>query len=86
MENQNMSTEPYLDISNPEPSIKPSEGKGSQKLAYLLLLLFGFTLIVLGAYARMLMKESWIPELCIAGGIAFAIPGILSYLYRRDIC
>ena len=72
-----------LDISNPAPQAETSVKTGSQKLAYLLLLIFGVTLIILGAYARYIMKESWIPELCIAGGVALAAPGILSYLYRK---
>src|SRR5260221_14415206 len=71
--------EPILD--NRPSTDGPSDG--SQRLVYVLLLIFGLALIGLGAYVRYVEGHSWLPEVCIAGGVAIAAPGILSYLYRR---
>lgn len=72
-------TDPSLDN---RPSSK-GRADGSQKLVYVLLLSFGLVLIGLGAYVRLAEGHSWLPEVCIAAGVAIAAPGILSYLYRR---
>lgn len=69
------------DISDIQPN--DQFGRGSQKLVYLALMVLGLILIGLGAYSRVLNKESWLPELCIAAGVATTAPGVLSYLYRR---
>ena len=63
--------------------LRPVENSLSQRLVYLLLTFIGVVFIFSGAYARYLAKESWIPEVCIAFGVAVTAPGILSYLYRR---
>ena len=52
-------------------------GSSPQRLVYLLLFVFGLALIGLGAYTRFLENHSWLPELCIAGGVAIAAPGVL---------
>jgi hypothetical protein len=72
-------TDPSLDN---RPSPEP-RSDGSQRLVYVLLLGFGLVLIGLGAYVRFVEGHSWLPEVCIAAGVAIAAPGILSYLYRR---
>jgi hypothetical protein len=56
---------------------------GAQKLVYVLLLVSGLASIGLGAYVRFIEGHSWLPEVCIAAGVAVAAPGILSYMYRR---
>lgn len=64
---------------------RPSEanpGK-SQRFVYVLISFIGGTLIGLGVHSRWSHQESWVPELCIAAGVAVAAPGILSYLYRK---
>jgi len=58
-------------------------GRGSQKLAYLLIIALGFVLLCMGAYARFVEKVSWLPEMTIAAGVAIAAPGLLSFLYRK---
>jgi hypothetical protein len=64
--------------------LRPADsGSGTQRLVYILLWVIGFVLIILGAYARALEKVSWLPEVCIAAGVAIAAPGALSYLYRK---
>jgi hypothetical protein len=68
-------------VSDNQPD--PLFGRGSQRLVYVLLMTIGAILMGLGAYARWQHKESWLPELCIALGVAIAAPGILSYLYRK---
>lgn len=78
METETVRADPGLD-NRPDPGF----GRGSQRLVYLLLMTIGAVLIGLGAYARWQHKESWLPELCIALGVAIAAPGILSYLYPR---
>jgi hypothetical protein len=72
-------TDPSLDN---RPSTD-SRSDGSQRLVYVLLLGFGLVLIGLGAYVRFVEGHTWLPEVCIAAGVAIAAPGILSYLYRR---
>jgi hypothetical protein len=62
---------------------RPAAGSGSQRLVYLLLLGIGLILIGVGAYVRFIERISWLPEVCIALGVAIAAPGILSYLYRK---
>lgn len=56
---------------------------GPQKLVYILTMAFGCALITLGAYCRLLERQTWLPELTIALGVAVAAPGILSFLYRK---
>ncbi len=58
-------------------------GAKPQRLVYLLFSTFGLALVGLGAYTRFLENLSWLPELCIAAGVAIAAPGVLSYLYRK---
>jgi len=77
MEPQAIRTDPVLD-NRPAHS-----GSGTQKLVYLLLLSIGLTLIAVGAYIRWLENHKWLPEVCIALGVAIAAPGALSYLYRK---
>ncbi len=55
----------------------------SQKLAYLAIMVVGGISIGAGVYARYLEGLTWLPEVCIAAGVAVMAPGILSYLYRR---
>lgn len=62
---------------------QPAAGARPQRLVYLLIFAFGLALVSLGAYARFLESQSWLPELCIAAGVAIAAPGVLSYLYRK---
>lgn len=76
MEPQVVRTDPVLD-TRPEP------GSGAQRLVYVLLWGLGVVLITLGAYSRWRENHSWLPELCIALGVAVAAPGVLSYLYRK---
>lgn len=68
-------------VENITPNTK--FGSGSQKLVFLLLAFGGLLLICFGVYVRSLENNNWIPEVCIAVGIAITTPGILSWLYRR---
>jgi hypothetical protein len=77
VEPQIVRTDPVLD-NRPEPS-----GSGSQRLVYVLLWAIGLILITLGAYAMWRERQSWLPEVCVALGVAVATPGGLSYLYRK---
>lgn len=77
MEPEIVRTDPVLD-TRPQPS-----GSGSQSLVYVLLWAIGIILITLGAYAMWRERQSWLPEVCIALGVAVATPGALSYLYRK---
>ena len=78
MEPQIVRADPVLD-NRPEPS----GSGGAQRLVYVLLWTIGLILIGLGAYARWTEQHSWLPEVCIALGVAVATPGALSYLYRK---
>lgn len=63
--------------------VTPQPRRQAIQLVYVLIFALGFLLIALGAHERASLKESWLPEICIALGVAIAAPGILSYLYRK---
>lgn len=58
-------------------------GKGPQRLVFIVIAALGFVLIGLGAYVLYASNHSWVPEVCIAMGVAIAAPAILAYMYRR---
>lgn len=59
------------------------EERGPQRLVFIVVAILGFVLICLGAYILYASNHSWVPEVCIALGVAIASPVILSYMYRR---
>lgn|SRR6185312_1774998 len=72
-----------IERTDPVLNNSPELGKGSQKLVYLLLVVLAAILVGLGGYIRFREKLSWLPEVCIAAGVAIGAPGILSYIYRK---
>lgn len=65
----------------PLPGVR--RGNAPQRFVFLLISALGLAFIGAGAYARYVMNERWVPELCLGLGVAISAPGILSFLYRR---